>query len=67
VNLVGLTVGPTGIALFTDRVFHDDTMLRYSVLCVASLAGVVAIGFLLYNLREYRRAFAEVQSWLSAA
>jgi hypothetical protein len=67
VNLIGLTVGPTGIALFTDRVFRDDAMLRYSVLSVAFLAGAFAIGLLVYNIRQYRRAYAEAQSWLSAA
>jgi MFS family permease len=64
VNLVGLTVGPTGIALFTDRVFRADAMLRYSVLCVAMLTGALALCFLVYNLRQYRRAFEEAQAWL---
>jgi MFS family permease len=67
VNLIGLTVGPTGIALFTDKVFRDDTMLRYSVLCIACLAGAFAIGLLLYNVRQYRAAYEEAQSWLRAA
>jgi MFS family permease len=67
VNLIGLTVGPTGIALFTDHVFHDDAMLRYSVLCVACVAGAFAIGLLLYNVRQYRLAYEEAQSWLRAA
>ncbi|MGH8137132.1 MAG: spinster family MFS transporter [Steroidobacteraceae bacterium] len=67
VNLIGLTLGPTGIALFTDRVFHDDRMLRYSVLCVALLAGALALVFLLYNMRQYRLAFVSAQSWLRAA
>lgn len=67
VNLIGLTVGPTGIALFTDHVFHNDAMLRYSVLCVACLAGISAIGLLLYNVRQYRLAYEEAQSWLRAA
>lgn len=67
VNLIGLTVGPTGIALFTDQVFHNDAMLRYSVLCVACLAGAFAIGLLRYNVRQYRGAYEEAQSWLRAA
>jgi MFS family permease len=67
VNLIGLTAGPTGIALFTDHVFHNDAMLRYSVLCVACLAGAFAIGLLLYNLKQYRVAYEEAQSWLRAA
>lgn len=67
VNLVGLTVGPTGIALFTDRLFHNEAMLRYSVLIVACLAGAFAIGLLIYNVRQYRLAYEEAQSWLGAA
>jgi len=67
VNLIGLTLGPTGIALFTDRVFRDDTMLRYSVLSVACLAGAFAISLLIYNVRQYRLAYEEAQSWLRAA
>ena len=67
VNLVGLTVGPTGIALFTDHVFRNDAMLRYSVLCIAALTGVVAIALLGYNVRQYRRAYAEAQAWLRPA
>jgi MFS family permease len=66
VNLIGLTVGPTGIALFTDKVFRNDAMLRYSVLCVACLAGAFAIGLLIYNVRQYRIAYEEAQSWLRA-
>jgi MFS family permease len=67
VNLIGLTAGPTGIALFTDRVYRADAMLRYSVLSVAFLAGAVSLCFLIYNIRQYRRAFAEAQSWLRPA
>lgn len=63
VNLLGLTIGPTGIALFTDYVFRDDRMLRWSVLSVATLSGIVAISLLIYNLRQYRKAIAEAGSW----
>ncbi|WP_129778462.1 spinster family MFS transporter [Peristeroidobacter soli] len=63
VNLFGLTVGPTGIAMFTDYVFADTNMLRYSVASVATIAGVIAAIVLSYNLKHYRRSFAESQSW----
>ncbi len=67
VNLIGLTVGPTGIALFTDHVFRADAMLRYSILCVAALTGAIATWLLAFNLREYRSAIAEARSWLDPA
>lgn len=63
VNILGLTAGPTGIAIFTDYVFRDESMLRYSVGSVAVLAGLFATGILAYNLRQYRRSFEESQAW----
>jgi len=63
VNILGLTVGPTGIAVFTDYVFKDESMLRYSVGSVAVLAGLFATGILAYNLGQYRLAYQESQTW----
>lgn len=63
VNLIGLTAGPTGIALFTDHVFHNDAMLRYSILSVSAIAGALALGLLTYNLGQYRKAIAASQAW----
>jgi MFS family permease len=67
VNLVGLTLGPTGVAMFTDYVFQDMQMLRYSVACISALAGAVAAILLSYNLRHYRAAYIESQSWTTEA
>jgi MFS family permease len=63
VNMVGLTFGPTGVAMFTDYVFEDMGALRYSIACVSTLAGALAIILLTYNLRHYRAAYRESQSW----
>jgi hypothetical protein len=65
VNILGLTVGPTGIALFTDYVFRDTLALRYSIACITVLAGVLAVTFLSFNLLHYRRALFESQTWAS--
>src|SRR5690606_32268056 len=59
VNLIGLTLGPTGVAMFTDYVFRDLSSLRYSVACIAALAGAFAAALLTYNLRQYRAAYIE--------
>jgi MFS family permease len=63
VNVFGLTVGPTGIALFTDYVFEDTAALRWSIACVGALAGAAAAVFLGYNLKQYRLAYLESRSW----
>jgi MFS family permease len=63
VNVLGLTLGPTGIALLTDYVFHDTQALRYSVACASLVAGVLSAIFLFYNLRQYRSQVAESRAW----
>lgn len=67
VNVVGLTIGPTGVALFTDYVFRDPLALRYSVACVATAAGVFAVVVLSYNLRQFRKALDEAGNWSGVA
>ncbi len=63
VNVFGLTIGPTGIALFTDYVFRDTMALRYSVACLAVLAGILALLFLSFNLKQYRLGLEESNTW----
>ena len=62
INILGLTLGPTAVALFTDQVFGDDLALRYSLSIVCALAGAFAIGFLTYNLGLYREAVIEAEA-----
>jgi MFS family permease len=63
VNLVSLTIGPTGIALLTDFVFRDPSALRFSVACIASVVGIIAAVALSSCLEPYRMACAEARSW----
>jgi len=58
VSLVSGTLGPTAVALVTDRVFGSDAALRYS-LSIVSVAGMgLAAAVLGAGLRPYRRAVA---------
>jgi hypothetical protein len=61
ISVLGLTLGPTAVALFTDQVFGDEAALRYSLSIVCVLAGLFAIGFMTFNLRLYRRAVADAE------
>lgn len=67
VNVVGLTIGPTGVALFTDYVFRDPAALQYSVACVAAGAGLFSTAILLYHLGQFRNALDESDAWTSAS
>jgi MFS family permease len=61
VNLVGLGLGPTIVALLTDHLFHDPRMVRYALaiampvmLGLATMMGLLARG-------PYRRALREIR------
>jgi len=54
VTLIGLGIGPTAVALVTDRVFGDDLALRWSMLIVSTVANLAAIALLSAGLKPYR-------------
>ena len=63
VNLIGLGLGPTSIAVVTDFVFGDEMMLRYSlvwapavILTLATTAGFLA-------LKPYLKSLDYLEAW----
>lgn len=54
VNLIGLGIGPTAVALVTDYVFANDLALKWSMLIVGTVANVIAIALLAAGLKPYR-------------
>lgn len=61
INVLGLTLGPTAVALVTDYGFGDDAALRYSLAIVCASAGAFAVGFLIANLKHYGPAVEEME------
>jgi MFS family permease len=62
VNLIGLGLGPTAVALCTDFLFGDDLDLRYSLVLVATLAHLVATALLALGLRPFRESLARADA-----
>lgn len=62
VNMIGLGIGPTAVALFTDFVFADDNAVRYSMLIVSTIAGSTALLLLVAGLAPYRESLARMRS-----
>jgi MFS family permease len=58
IGLLGLALGPSAVALFTDYLFADDLSLRYSMLLVAVPTTILAIALLASLLTRYSRAEA---------
>lgn len=63
-TLVGLGLGPTSVAVFTDFVFRDERALRYSLALVAGITLPLAAAILWAGLRPFRRSLADAQQWL---
>lgn len=59
-NLAGIGLGPTVVALVTDRVFHDDLAVRYSLVVVAAIAAPLSALLLWRALRPFRRCLDAV-------
>jgi MFS family permease len=55
-NLAGLGVAPTLVALITDYVLRDPSLVRQSVILVAAPAAALGFAFALAWLRPYRAA-----------
>jgi len=53
INLIGLGVGPTAVAMTTDYIFRDDNMVGYSLLVVSTLAHVVSSILLWTGLKPF--------------
>ena len=61
VNLIGLGAGPTVIALITDRVFHNDNMLRYSLLIACTGAYLLSALLWWLGIGPYRRTLRQAE------
>ncbi len=54
VNLIGMGMGPTAVALLTDYVFQDDLMLRYSLAIVVAVFSPLGALAFWSGLKSYR-------------
>ena len=54
INLIGLGLGPTAVALATDYVFHDDNAVGMSLLLVTCVAHALSALLLWRGLRPFR-------------
>ncbi len=62
-NVVGYGLGPLIVALFTDRLFHGDQYLRYSIALMAACLSPFAILAVWFGLRPYADALHRSRAW----
>jgi hypothetical protein len=51
------------VPLFTDYVFHDDQMLKYSLVCAAAILGPLAFISLWAGMKPYARSVVQARAW----
>jgi MFS family permease len=65
-NLIGIGLGPTSVALFTDYLFHDESAIRYSLMLLYGIGGVFALLLTALALGPYRRALLAAKAGVFA-
>jgi MFS family permease len=63
INLIGLGLGPTAVALVTDRVFRDKAAVGGSLLLVGLAADAAAVVLLWLGLKPYRSSLGYLVRW----
>jgi len=66
IGLVGLGLGPSVVAWITDFGFHDESMLRYSLVIVGAVAHVVAAVLLWLGIGQFRKSLHRRDEWTAA-
>jgi hypothetical protein len=63
INLIGLGLGPTEVALCTDYVYHDDHAVGLSMLTISVPALLLAMLLLSLSLKPYRGSLERLRAW----
>ncbi len=66
INIIGLGVGPTLVALLTDLVYDGGTGVRYSIATVAAVLAPLATIFLIAGFRPYAAGVAGARAWCAS-
>ncbi|MDX2222870.1 MAG: MFS transporter [Rhodospirillaceae bacterium] len=67
ISLLGLTIGPTSVALITDFVFADENAVGFALSIVSAVAGLLVTWVLVYNLRHFKGTVEETEMMIAAA
>ena len=61
VNLIGLGIGPTFVALMTDYLYKDPALVGHSLATVAAISAPLSALILYTGLKYYRASLAEAE------
>ena len=58
INIIGMGLGPLLVAFFTDSIFHDEKMIKYSLVALYVVGGIATIVSFLWGMKNYEKALA---------
>ena len=62
INLVGMGLGPLLVALLTDVVFKDESMIRYSLMLLFIIGGSIGLVLSLLVLKPYKQIMENINA-----
>ena len=60
--MTGYTLGPTSVALLTDYVFKDESLISYSMAVVSLIVGLIGIFAGFMGVRPYGKYIESVEA-----
>jgi MFS family permease len=63
INMMGMILGPTLVAVYTEHLFKDALMLRYSLMLNAGTSLVCSFVFFYIAHRNYAKSLAYLEKW----
>jgi len=60
INMIGMGMGPSIVAIFTDYVFHDEKAIRFSLVALFIIGGTLASLFYVIGYNAYKKAMGKV-------
>lgn len=61
-NVLGLTIGPSGVAAITQYVFHDPLSLSYAISIMSAASGALAVLGMALSFRRFPKLGATLES-----
>lgn len=61
VNLIGLGIGPSLVAIVTESIFQDDKAVGFSLMLVSTLALMIAVLLVFMSMKPYRQSLATIE------
>jgi len=65
-NMIGLGLGPSLVAIFNDYIFHDENAIRFSLSALYIIGGILSVSFYTMSMKAYKKAMEQKEDIVTA-